>query len=47
MAYLDLEVAGVIASGDHRVFLAKAVSGEVFPDEGEPMVHVRGSGFHY
>jgi flavin reductase (DIM6/NTAB) family NADH-FMN oxidoreductase RutF len=47
MAYLDLEVAGEIASGDHRVFLARAIAGAVFPEGGEPLVHVRGSGLHY
>jgi flavin reductase (DIM6/NTAB) family NADH-FMN oxidoreductase RutF len=46
LSYLDLEVAGVLASGDHRIFLARVVAGAVF-DEGEPLVHLRGSGLHY
>ena len=47
IAYLDAEVAGEIASGDHRIFLATIVDGRVLEPEAEPLVHVRHNGFHY
>jgi flavin reductase (DIM6/NTAB) family NADH-FMN oxidoreductase RutF len=49
LAYLELEVAGEFASGDHRVFLARVIEGALLREAeiGEPLVHVRGSGLHY
>ncbi len=47
MAYLEAEVAGEIASGDHRVFLGRVIAGAVFDAEAEPILHVRKNGFHY
>jgi flavin reductase (DIM6/NTAB) family NADH-FMN oxidoreductase RutF len=47
LAYLDLEVAGLLDGGDHRIVLARVVGGGVFAPEAEPMVHVRRNGFHY
>ena len=46
LAYLDLEVAKELESGDHRIFLARVVGGAV-STEGEPFVHLRGNGLHY
>lgn len=47
MAYMDAEVAGQFAEGDHRVFLARIVAGGVLAPEAEPLKHVRSNGFHY
>ena len=47
MAFLDLEVAGQLAEGDHRVFLARVAAGAVLAPEAEPLKHVRSNGFHY
>jgi flavin reductase (DIM6/NTAB) family NADH-FMN oxidoreductase RutF len=47
LAYLDAEVAGEFASGDHRIFLARVVAGAVLDGNAEPMLHVRHNGFHY
>jgi flavin reductase (DIM6/NTAB) family NADH-FMN oxidoreductase RutF len=47
LAYLDLEVAGELLSGDHRIFLGRVVAGAVFDEAAEPMHHVRHNGFHY
>jgi len=47
MAYLGVEVAGEVSSGDHRVFLARVVAGAVFEEASEPMLHVRNNGLHY
>lgn len=47
LAYLDVEVAGVLSSGDHRVFLGRVVAGAVFDEAAEPMLHVRKNGLHY
>jgi flavin reductase (DIM6/NTAB) family NADH-FMN oxidoreductase RutF len=47
LAYLELEVAGEMASGDHRVFLARVVEGAMVGDADQPLVHVRGNGLHY
>lgn len=46
-AYLDAEVNAEIPSGDHRIFLATVVSGNVLENEAEPLVHVRHNGYHY
>ena len=47
MAYLDVEVAGQIASGDHRIFLARVIAGGILHPDAEPLLHVRANGFHY
>jgi len=47
LAYLDAEVAGQLLGGDHRVFLARVVAGEVLNPEAEPLKHVRSNGLHY
>ena len=47
MAFLDAEVVGRLAGGDHHVFLARIVAGGVLHPEAEPLVHVRANGFHY
>ncbi len=47
LAYLDNEVVGEIASGDHRIFLARVVAGSILDESAEPMLHVRHNGFHY
>jgi len=47
LAFLDVEVAGELAGGDHRIFLARIVAGAVLAPGAEPMLHVRRSGSHY
>jgi flavin reductase (DIM6/NTAB) family NADH-FMN oxidoreductase RutF len=47
LAYLDAEVAGELAAGDHRIFLATVIAGSLLVPDAEPMVHVRANGFHY
>ena len=47
MAFLDAEVVGQLAEGDHRIFLARVVAGAVLDPEAEPFQHVRSNGFHY
>jgi flavin reductase (DIM6/NTAB) family NADH-FMN oxidoreductase RutF len=47
LAYLDAEVAGEIAGGDHRIFLARVAAGELLNPNAEPLLHVRANGFHY
>jgi flavin reductase (DIM6/NTAB) family NADH-FMN oxidoreductase RutF len=47
MAYLDAEVAGELAGGDHRIFLARIIAGALLQTEAEPLCHVRANGFHY
>ena len=47
LGYLDAEVAGELAGGDHRIFLARVVAGDVLHPEAEPLKHVRSNGFHY
>jgi flavin reductase (DIM6/NTAB) family NADH-FMN oxidoreductase RutF len=47
MAYLDAEVAGELATGDHRIFVARVVDGALLQPDAEPLVHVRTNGFHY
>jgi flavin reductase (DIM6/NTAB) family NADH-FMN oxidoreductase RutF len=47
LAYLDCQLLHVAEyGGDHDVFIARVVAGEVLKD-GAPFVHVRGSGAHY
>ena len=47
MAYLDAEVAGELATGDHRIFVARIIGGALLQSDAEPLVHVRANGFHY
>lgn len=47
MAYLDAEVAGQLAEGDHRIFLGRIVAGATLDPDAKPFVHVRANGFHY
>jgi flavin reductase (DIM6/NTAB) family NADH-FMN oxidoreductase RutF len=46
LAYLDCQVAGRCAAGDHELLLGRVLAGRVL-GEGQPMVHVRKSGMHY
>jgi flavin reductase (DIM6/NTAB) family NADH-FMN oxidoreductase RutF len=46
LGYLECEPAGHVDSGDHRVFLARVVRGNLVGDM-QPMVHVRKSGANY
>jgi len=47
LAYLHCAVAGHLDGEDHRVVLARVVAGALLKPDGEPMLHVRKSGFHY
>ena len=47
LAYLDLELAGHLDGGDHRILLARIVQGGLLAPGTEPFVHVRHSGTHY
>jgi flavin reductase (DIM6/NTAB) family NADH-FMN oxidoreductase RutF len=46
LAYLVCQVAAQWTAGDHTVFLGRIIAGRLL-NEGQPMVHVRKSGFHY
>lgn len=46
LAYLEAKVVGRVPSGDHELVLGQVVAGRQL-GEGQPMVHVRKSGFHY
>jgi len=46
LAYLDCRVAARHRVGDHDLVIADVFAGKVL-SEGQPMVHVRKSGFHY
>ncbi len=46
LAYLECEVVKRHQAGDHVMLVALIQSGRVLSD-GQPMVHVRKSGFHY
>jgi flavin reductase (DIM6/NTAB) family NADH-FMN oxidoreductase RutF len=46
LAYLECRVVSCQAVGDHDLLIAEVVSGQML-SEGQPMVHVRKSGFHY
>ena len=46
LAYLECEVTARMAVGDHDLLMARLVSG-VMQGDGEPMVHLRKSGFRY
>jgi len=47
LAYLDAEVAGELTAGDHRIFVARIVTGALLQSDAEPLLHVRANGFHY
>ena len=47
LAYLQCQVAGRCEAGDHEVFIARVLAGQVLQPEGHPMIHVRRNGFHY
>jgi flavin reductase (DIM6/NTAB) family NADH-FMN oxidoreductase RutF len=47
LAYLDAEVSGELATGDHRIFAARIRGGAVLQPDAEPLLHVRANGFHY
>jgi flavin reductase (DIM6/NTAB) family NADH-FMN oxidoreductase RutF len=46
LAYLLCRVASRCPAGDHELVLSRIVSGQVL-SEGQPMIHIRKSGFHY
>jgi flavin reductase (DIM6/NTAB) family NADH-FMN oxidoreductase RutF len=46
LAYLQCRITGRCPVGDHELFLAEVLSGKVL-NEGQPMIHIRKSGFHY
>jgi flavin reductase (DIM6/NTAB) family NADH-FMN oxidoreductase RutF len=46
LAYLECRVTGRCTAGDHELIIARAVRGRLL-GEGQPMVHIRKSGFHY
>jgi flavin reductase (DIM6/NTAB) family NADH-FMN oxidoreductase RutF len=46
LAYLECQVAGRYAAGDHDLFLGQVIGGRLLA-QGQPMVHVRKSGAHY
>jgi len=47
LAFLDAEVAGELAAGDHRIFAARVIAGALLLPDAEPLLHVRTNGFHY
>ncbi|MFN4260661.1 MAG: flavin reductase family protein [Gemmataceae bacterium] len=46
LAYLECQVAARHPAGDHDLYLAVVLSGQLLND-GHPMVHIRKSGQHY
>ncbi len=46
LAYLTCEVTDRFPAGDHDLFIARVIAGQVLGD-GHPMVHIRKSGMHY
>jgi flavin reductase (DIM6/NTAB) family NADH-FMN oxidoreductase RutF len=46
LAFLDCQVAGRFAAGDHEVYVGRIVGGRLL-NEGRPMVHIRKNGTHY
>ena len=46
LAYLQCRITGRCPVGDHELLLAEVLSGKVL-NEGQPMIHIRKSGFHY
>ncbi|GAC1466396.1 MAG: hypothetical protein NVSMB9_06900 [Isosphaeraceae bacterium] len=47
IAFLDATVAGELHAGDHRIFLARVVTGSLLDSQAEPLLHVRQNGLHY
>ena len=47
LAFLACEIRNSMESGDHRVYLAEVIDGELMDDDGEPMVRIRRDGFRY
>lgn len=47
IAFLDATVAGELAVGDHRIFLARVDGGALLGNDAEPLVHLRHNGLHY
>jgi flavin reductase (DIM6/NTAB) family NADH-FMN oxidoreductase RutF len=47
LAFLDTEVVAQLDEGDHLIFLARVVAGDVLHPDAEPFLHVRSNGFHY
>ncbi|HZZ72922.1 MAG TPA: flavin reductase family protein [Pirellulales bacterium] len=46
LGHLELEIANFVDSGDHRIFLATILGGQL-NSEGQPLVHIRKNGAHY
>lgn len=46
LAYLECRVTSRCVAGDHDLIIAQAIGGRLL-GEGQPMVHIRKSGFHY
>jgi flavin reductase (DIM6/NTAB) family NADH-FMN oxidoreductase RutF len=46
LAYLECRVTGRCPAGDHDLLIGQVLGGRLLGD-GQPMVHVRKSGFHY
>jgi flavin reductase (DIM6/NTAB) family NADH-FMN oxidoreductase RutF len=46
LGYLHCRVSNRFPVGDHELFVAQVIDGRLLGD-GQPMVHVRRSGFHY
>jgi flavin reductase (DIM6/NTAB) family NADH-FMN oxidoreductase RutF len=46
LGYLDCEVVGRFAAGDHEILFSRVISGGLL-DEGQPLVHIRKNGLHY
>jgi flavin reductase (DIM6/NTAB) family NADH-FMN oxidoreductase RutF len=47
LAYLECRVSGLAEAGDHHLILAEVLGGDILNGGGEPMVHLRKSGFQY
>ncbi len=47
LGHLECEPSAQVDSGDHRIFLARIVRGQLKDETGRPMVHIRKSGGHY
>jgi flavin reductase (DIM6/NTAB) family NADH-FMN oxidoreductase RutF len=46
LAYLQCQVVARYPVGEHELFVAQVIGGKMLND-GQPMVHIRKSGFHY
>ena len=46
VGHLECEPVSHVDSGDHRIFVANVVRGEL-KDQQRPMVHIRNNGSHY